>query len=205
MSYNVHSLFLTAQGEGVNLGRVAVFCRFAGCNLWSGLEADRATAVCRFCDTEFVGGTAYADAQALAGAIAATWSGGAAHRFVVFTGGEPLLQLDQPLLAAVRTHGFTIALETNGTLVPPPGIDWVCVSPKAGARLRARAGDELKLVYPQPGMDPAALADLPFQHRWLSPMDGPDLAANTQAAAAYCLAHPAWRLSVQAHKTWNIP
>ncbi len=205
MSYTVHSLFLTAQGEGANLGRAAVFCRFAGCNLWSGLEQDRAAATCRFCDTDFVGGQVYAGAETLADAIAAAWPGGPAHRFVVFTGGEPLLQLDTALLDAVRARGFTTALETNGTLVPPEGLDWVCVSPKAGTRLRTRTGDELKLVYPQPGIDPASLVDLPFRHHWLSPMDGPDLAGNTAAAAAYCLAHPAWRLSVQAHKTWNIP
>ncbi len=211
MAYAVKEIFLTLQGEGAQAGRAAVFCRFAGCNLWSGREQDRAAATCRFCDTEFVGvdgpgGGRFADADALATAIAAAWrSADRASRFVVFTGGEPLLQLDPALLAAVRARGFTTAVETNGTLDVPAGLDWTCVSPKARAPLRLREGDELKLVFPQAGLDPADLADLPFRHRWLQPLDGPDRTANTAAAVAYCLAHPAWRLSVQTHKMIGIP
>lgn len=211
MAYAVKEIFLTLQGEGAQAGRAAVFCRFAGCNLWSGREQDRAAATCRFCDTEFVGvdgpgGGRFADADALATAIAAAWrSADRASRFVVFTGGEPLLQLDPTLLAAVRARGFTTAVETNGTLDVPAGLDWTCVSPKARAPLRLREGDELKLVFPQAGLDPADLADLPFRHRWLQPLDGPDRTANTAAAVAYCLAHPAWRLSVQTHKMIGIP
>ncbi len=211
MAYAVKELFLTLQGEGAQAGRAAVFCRFTGCNLWSGREQDRAAATCRFCDTDFVGangsgGGRFADADALALAIEAAWrSADRASRFVVFTGGEPLLQLDPALLAAVRARGFTTALETNGTLDMPAGVDWTCVSPKAGAALQVRTGDELKLVFPQAGLDPADLAALPFRHRWLQPMDGPDRSANTAAAVAYCLAHPAWRLSVQTHKMIGIP
>ena len=200
MSYIVKELFATLQGEGANMGRAAVFCRFAGCNLWSGREQDRATATCRFCDTDFVGGTRYDTAEALAAAISAASDCG----FVVFTGGEPLLQLDAALTAAVRARGFTIAIETNGTLAVPHGVDWVCVSPKAGAPLVVQTGDEIKIVFPQPGLDLPALAALPFQHRWLSPMDGPDLAANIVSAGAYCLADPTWRLNIQAHKIWGI-
>ena len=177
VSYIVKELFATLQGEGGQMGRVAVFCRFAGCNLWSGREADRDSAVCRFCDTEFVGGTRHADAAALAEAIAATWPGGD-NRFVVFTGGEPMLQLDAPLLAEMRARGFKTAIETNGTLDLVPGLEWVCVSPKAGAPLRVTAGSELKVVYPQHALDLDALAALPFTHRWLSPMDGPARAAE---------------------------
>lgn len=204
MSYVVKELFATLQGEGGQMGRAAVFCRFAGCNLWSGREADRADAVCRFCDTEFVGGARYADAAALGDAIVATWKAGGQNRFVVFTGGEPMLQLDAALLDAVHARGFEAAIETNGTLALVPGLDWVCVSPKAGAPLVVRGGDELKVVFPQPGLDLAALAALPFRHRWLSPMDGPGVAANTQAAAAYCQATPLWRLNIQAHKAWGL-
>lgn len=210
-AYAVKEIFLTLQGEGAHAGRAAVFCRFAGCNLWSGREADRATATCRFCDTDFVGlddptGGRFSDAETLAVAIAAAWrSAEQAERFVVFTGGEPLLQLDAALLDAVGARGFTAAVETNGTLDAPAGLDWICVSPKAGAPLRLRAGDELKLVFPQAGLDPAELIGLPFRHRWLQPMDGPDRAVNTAAAVAYCLAHPAWRLSVQTHKMIGIP
>ncbi len=182
-----------------------MFCRFAGCNLWSGLESDRERAVCRFCDTDFVGtdGTAggrYADANALAAAIEAEWTGGPDNRLVVLTGGEPLLQVDAALTQALHARGFAIAVETNGTQDPPPGLDWVCVSPKAGATLRLTEGDELKLVYPQVGADPASFAALRFQHFLLQPMDGPALAANTRAAIDYCLQHPQWRLSVQTHK-----
>ena len=210
MAYAVKEMFATLQGEGAQVGRASVFCRFAGCNLWSGREQDRAQAVCRFCDTEFVGvdgtgGGRFADAEALADAVAACWQGGPADRYVVFTGGEPLLQLDQALLDAVHGHGFEIAVETNGTLEAAPGIDWVCVSPKHGAAFVQRSGAELKLVFPQAGLDPATLAGLDFRHFWLQPMDGPDRVANTAAAVAYCLAHPRWRLSVQTHKMIGIP
>ncbi len=183
-----------------------MFCRFAGCNLWSGLERDRSSAVCRFCDTDFVGADAgkFAGADALADAIADAWQGGDAHRFVVLTGGEPLLQVDAVLTAALHARGFMIAVETNGTQPAPDGLDWVCVSPKAGAELVLREGDELKLVFPQAGAEPARFAGLRFRHFLLQPMDGPDAAANTQAAIAYCLAHPQWRLSVQTHKMLGL-
>ncbi len=202
MTYTVKEMFLTVQGEGANIGRPAVFVRFAGCNLWSGREEDRATATCKFCDTEFVGGTKWG-ATALAMEAMALFPH--AGRFCVLTGGEPLLQVDATLLRALRANGFQIAVETNGTQFVPSGIDWVCVSPKAGAPLVAAHADELKLVFPQPGLDPADLAFFPAAHRWLSPMAGSDLASNTAAAAAYCLAHPAWRLAIQAHKFWNVP
>jgi 7-carboxy-7-deazaguanine synthase (Cx14CxxC type) len=182
-----------------------VFCRFAGCNLWSGLERDRATAICRFCDTDFVGldgtlGGRYANAPGLAAAIAAQWRGGPDNRLVVLTGGEPLLQVDDALVAALHAQNFRIAVETNGTQAPPDGLDWICVSPKAGTDLLLRAGDELKLVYPQDGAPPEAFAQLAFRHFLLQPMDGPDQARNSAAAIEYCLAHPLWRLSVQTHK-----
>lgn len=210
MSYSVKEIFYTLQGEGLNAGRAAVFCRFAGCNLWSGRASDRAEAVCRFCDTDFVGtdgqgGGRFADAAALAVAILAAWGGGAAHRLVVLTGGEPLLQVDAPLVDALHREGFEIAVETNGTQKPPPGLDWICVSPKQGAPLVLTAGQELKLVYPQPGLDPAALERLAFAHFLLQPMDGPDRARHTEAAIAYCQAHPRWRLSLQTHKFLGIP
>src|ERR1700685_3860804 len=210
MSYAVKELFKTLQGEGAQAGRAAVFCRFAGCNLWSGREADRATAVCQFCDTDFVGtdgpgGGRFDDAEALARAIGNAWAGETRRRFVVFTGGEPLLQLDAALVAAVHARGFEIAVETNGTQEAAAGIDWICVSPKAGTPLRLRRGHELKLVYPQPGLDPAELRTLAFDHFWLPHMDGPDRAPNTLAAIDYCLAHPGWRLSVQMHKLVGIP
>ncbi|NOG69527.1 7-carboxy-7-deazaguanine synthase [Roseicella sp. DB1501] len=210
MSYAVKEIFPTLQGEGGQAGRAAVFCRFAGCNLWSGREEDRAAAVCRFCDTDFVGldgegGGRFADAAALAAAILAAWRGGAEGRHVVFTGGEPLLQLDPPLIAAMHDAGFAISVESNGTIAPPPGIDWLCVSPKAGAPLRATRGEELKLVYPQPGLLPEAVAHLDFRHFFLQPMDGSDRAAHTAAAVAYCLRHPRWRLSLQTHKLIGIP
>jgi 7-carboxy-7-deazaguanine synthase (Cx14CxxC type) len=188
-----------------------VFCRFAGCNLWTGREEDRAKAVCQFCDTDFVGtdgegGGRFADAQALADAIERAWgSADRASRFVVFTGGEPLLQLDEDLLAAVGARGFTRAVETNGTLTAPEGLDWICVSPKAGADLVQTSGDELKLVYPQAGIAPESVAGLDFAQFFLQPMDGPAREANTQAAIAYCLAHPQWRLSLQTHKITGIP
>jgi 7-carboxy-7-deazaguanine synthase len=210
MTYSVKELFKTLQGEGAQAGRAAVFCRFAGCNLWSGREEDRAEAVCRFCDTDFVGtdgdgGGKFQGAAALAEAIARTWDGPAARRYVVFTGGEPLLQLDPALIAAVHAQGFEIAVETNGTLEPPPGIDWVCVSPKADAPFVLKAGNELKLVFPQDGIDPAGLQTLKFDHFWVQPMDGPARAANTEAAVAFCLANPIWRLSLQTHKVIGIP
>ena len=210
MAYAVKEIFKTLQGEGAQAGRVAVFCRFAGCNLWTGREEDRAGAVCRFCDTDFVGtdgpgGGRFAAAEALAAVIDETWGGDAPQRFVVFTGGEPLLQLDPALIDAVHGLGFEIAVETNGTQEPADGIDWLCVSPKAGAPLRVRRGHELKLVYPQEGLDPAELASLRFDHFWLQPMDGPDRLANTVSAITYCLSHPRWRLSVQMHKLVGIP
>jgi 7-carboxy-7-deazaguanine synthase len=208
--YTVKEIFKTLQGEGAQAGRTAVFCRFAGCNLWSGREDDRATAVCRFCDTDFVGtdglgGGRFDSAQALALAIERAWAGEEPRRFIVFTGGEPLLQLDASLVAAVHERGFEVAVETNGTQDAVAGIDWLCVSPKAGAPLRLRRGHELKLVYPQAGIDPAELRALAFDHFWLQPMDGPDRAANTRAAIDYCLSHPGWRLSVQMHKLIGIP
>ena len=211
MAYAVKEMFLTLQGEGAQAGRAAVFCRFAGCNLWSGREDDRADAQCRFCDTDFVGmdgegGGRFADATELAGAIARTWGKGAPERrFVVFTGGEPLLQLDAPLVDAVHALGFEIAVETNGTVAAPDGIDWICMSPKAGTELKLRHGQELKLVFPQAGLDPEALAGLDFTHFFLQPMDGPDRLRNTEAAVAYCLSHPRWRLSLQTHKMIGIP
>jgi 7-carboxy-7-deazaguanine synthase len=210
MSYAVKEIFKTLQGEGAQAGRAAVFCRFSGCNLWSGREQDRASAVCRFCDTDFVGmdghgGGRFADAEGLAFAIAAAWGAEERHRYVVFTGGEPLLQLDAGLVEAVHRRGFEIAIETNGTLLPPAPLDWVCVSPKAGANLNLQEGDELKLVYPQAGLDPESLSGLPFRHFFLQPMDGLEREANVQAAIAYCLAHPRWRLSLQTHKIIGIP
>jgi 7-carboxy-7-deazaguanine synthase (Cx14CxxC type) len=207
--YAVKEIFLTLQGEGAQAGHAAVFCRFAGCNLWNGLERDRATAICQFCDTEFVGtdgdgGGKFETANALAHAIESKWQGGADNRLTVLTGGEPLLQVDQALTAALHARGFRIAVETNGTRPPPPGLDWICVSPKAGAPITLCAGDELKLVFPQPGADPALFAAANFRHFLLQPMDGPDVQANTAAAIAYCLAHPQWRLSVQTHKVLGL-
>ena len=210
MVYTVKEIFKTLQGEGAQAGRAAVFCRFAGCNLWSGREQDRGAAICRFCDTDFLGsdgpgGGRFDTAEQLARAIERSWVGARERRFVVFTGGEPLLQLDAAAIDAVHALGFEVAIETNGTLDPVAGIDWICVSPKAGAPLRLRAGHELKLVYPQTDLDPAALRSLAFDHFWLQPMDGPERAANTAAAIDYCLSHPGWRLSVQMHKLVGIP
>jgi 7-carboxy-7-deazaguanine synthase len=204
-SYAVKEIFLTLQGEGMQAGRPAVFCRFAGCNLWSGREEDRAAAVCWFCDTDFVGvdgdgGGRFQEAPLLAAAVERRWKGGADQRLVVLTGGEPLLQVDAALIAALHARGFRIAVETNGTMPAPPGLDWVCVSPKAGAQLAQCSGDELKLVFPQAGLSPGVFESLDFRHFLLQPMDGPDRDANTEAAIAYCLAHPQWRLSVQTHK-----
>jgi 7-carboxy-7-deazaguanine synthase (Cx14CxxC type) len=209
MTYTVKEIFYTLQGEGRNAGRAAVFCRFAGCNLWSGREADRSSAICTFCDTDFigtdgVGGGKFATAEDLVAAIATMWRGDA-KRFVVCTGGEPLLQLDAALISELHANGFEIAIETNGTLEPPAGIDWICVSPKAGAPLALERGNELKLVYPQPGAEPERFEALNFDHFLLQPMDGPARDQNTVAATAYCLAHPRWRLSLQTHKMIGIP
>ncbi|MEO1251659.1 MAG: 7-carboxy-7-deazaguanine synthase [Pseudomonadota bacterium] len=211
MTYSVKELFYTLQGEGAQAGRPAVFLRFAGCNLWSGLERDRAGAVCNFCDTDFVGtdgpgGGKFGDAQALADAVAAKWPrNGAAAPYVVCTGGEPLLQLDAALIDALHGRGFEIAIETNGTIPAPDGIDWICVSPKADAPLKQRAGDELKLVYPQVAARPEAFEMLAFDFFYLQPMDGPSLAENTAAAIDFCKRRPQWRLSVQSHKILGIP
>jgi 7-carboxy-7-deazaguanine synthase (Cx14CxxC type) len=210
MSYAVKELFLTLQGEGTQTGMRAVFCRFAGCNLWSGRESDRATAVCRFCDTDFVGtdgpgGGKFAEAEALADAIAACWGPEPSHRLVVMTGGEPLLQLDAALIDALHARAFRIAVETNGTIPAPAGIDWLCVSPKAGADTVQRSGDELKLVFPQPDLLPEAVAGWDFRHFFVQPMDGPAQAENIEAAIQWCLANPGWRLSLQTHKVTGIP
>ncbi len=209
MAYAIKEIFLTLQGEGMQAGRLAVFCRFAGCNLWSGREVDRATAVCNFCDTEFVGtdgsgGGRFADAEAVAARINDIWGDRGAQRFVVCTGGEPLLQLDPPLIEALHGLGFEIAVETNGTIAAPPGLDWICVSPKAGAPLVQTRGDELKLVVPQPALDRDALARLDFRYFLLQPMDGPDRDANARLAIALCHAEPPWRLSLQSHKMIGI-
>ena len=214
MAYQVKEIYYTLQGEGAQSGRAAVFCRFAGCNLWSGHEADRSTAVCRFCDTDFVGtdgpgGGEFTSSEDLATAIARAWPAGAkasagSRPLVVFTGGEPLLQLDEPLIATLRERGFEVAVETNGTLAAPAGIDWVCVSPKAGAALRIIAGDELKLIFPQPGAAPEDFEQFDFHHFYLQPMDGPEAAENTRRTVAYCLAHPRWRISLQTHKILGI-
>jgi 7-carboxy-7-deazaguanine synthase (Cx14CxxC type) len=209
VSYAVKEIFLTLQGEGAHAGRAAVFCRFSGCNLWSGREQDRAAATCRFCDTDFVGtdgtlGGRYESAEQLADAVLGQWIGTTSDRYVVLTGGEPLLQLDAALITALHQRGFSIGVETNGTIAPPDGIDWLCVSPKAGAELRVRQGHELKLVYPQVDADPADFAALAFERFSLQPMDGPDAADNTTRAINYCLRHPQWRLSLQTHKTLGI-
>ncbi|WP_448660133.1 7-carboxy-7-deazaguanine synthase [Sphingomonas sp. CJ99] len=209
MVYAVKEMFLTLQGEGVQAGRRAVFVRFAGCNLWSGREQDRASAVCRFCDTEFVGtdgdgGGKFADADALAGAVAAHWGVGAAGRFVVLTGGEPMLQVDAALVAALHARGFMVAIETNGTLPVEPGIDWVCVSPKAGSIVVQQSGNELKLVWPQPGSDVDAMEAWAFDHFLVQPMDDARGAANVEAAVAMAMARPKWRLSLQNHKALGL-
>jgi 7-carboxy-7-deazaguanine synthase len=207
--YAVKEIFLTLQGEGAQTGRPAVFCRFAGCNLWSGREQDRADATCKFCDTDFVGtdgtkGGRYVTAAELADAIAGEWGAGTESRFTVLTGGEPLLQIDTELLDALHERGFEVAVETNGTLEAPSGLDWICVSPKAGAELRLKSGHELKLVYPQEGARPEDFAALDFDHFSLQPMDGPDVRENTKRAIDYCVKHPQWRLSLQTHKVLGI-
>jgi 7-carboxy-7-deazaguanine synthase (Cx14CxxC type) len=207
--YAVKEIFLTLQGEGMQAGRPAVFCRFAGCNLWSGREQDRHEAVCRFCDTDFVGtdgtkGGRYRDAQSLTNAIVSEWTAGAAHRLCVLTGGEPLLQVDDALVRALHESGFRIAIETNGTLPAVAGIDWVCVSPKSNAELAITRGHELKLVYPQPEAPPERFEAMEFDNFLLQAMDGPDVIEHTRQAIAYCLAHPKWRLSVQTHKHLGI-
>ena len=210
MSYTVKEIFYTLQGEGRNAGRAAVFCRFAGCNLWSGRESDRQTAICTFCDTDFVGtngegGGRFESGLSLAETIAGKWPADAGgRRLVVLTGGEPLLQVDTGLLDALRAKDFEIAVETNGTITPPTGIDWFCVSPKANTKLVVTFGNELKLVFPQPGVDPASFEVLSFDHFLLSPMDGPMTRENTQAAVTYCLQHPRWRLNLQTHKFLGI-
>ncbi len=212
MTYRVKEIYYTLQGEGTQVGRAAVFCRFTGCNLWTGREKDRARAVCRFCDTDFIGtdgpgGGRFATARDLAAAVARAWENGRsrqAGRFVVCTGGEPLLQLDRLAVEALHAAGFEVAVETNGTRQPPVGLDWVCVSPKAGAPLRLTRGDELKLVFPQVGAPPQLFEDLGIARLLLQPMDGPDREKNTQLAVGYCLAHPRWRLSLQTHKYLGI-
>jgi 7-carboxy-7-deazaguanine synthase (Cx14CxxC type) len=209
MTYQVKEIYYTLQGEGAHAGRPAVFLRFAGCNLWSGREEDRDSAVCRFCDTDFVGtdgsgGGKFETAQDLGDAIAQEWGDGADNRLVVLTGGEPLLQVDEPLLECLHAEKFEVAIETNGTLAAPAGIDWICVSPKAGAPLVQTRGDELKLVYPQVGARPRDFEALDFAHFLLQPMDGPQIAENTAAAIDYCMSHPRWRLSVQTHKAIGI-
>jgi len=210
MAYSVKEIFYTLQGEGAQAGRAAVFCRFAGCNLWSGREVDRAEAICRFCDTDFigtdgVGGGKFQTADDLARAIDDTWIGLSGRKFVVLTGGEPLLQLDSHLLVAIKNHEFEIAIETNGTIVVPAGVDWICVSPKAGTQLVQTSGQELKLVYPQPETKPEDFEHLHFQHFFLQPMDGPDRVRNTELVVAYCLENPRWRVSLQTHKLMGIP
>jgi 7-carboxy-7-deazaguanine synthase len=211
MTYSVKEIYYTLQGEGAQTGRAAVFLRFAGCNLWSGLEQDRAGATCQFCDTDFVGtdgpgGGKFPDAASLAKAVASAWPNGERGKpYVVCTGGEPLLQIDEGLIAALHASGFEIGVETNGTQLPPPGLDWICVSPKANAEQILARGDELKLIYPQDGAPPEKFAGQDFRHFFLQPMDNASRAANTEAATAYCLAHPQWRLSLQTHKLLGIP
>ena len=210
--YTIKEIFYTLQGEGANAGRPAVFCRFSGCNLWSGREADRADAVCTFCDTDFVGvgpdGGRFATAHALADAVSARWPWSAssgARPLVVCTGGEPLLQLDDAAVAALHAAGFEVAVETNGTRLAPTGLDWICVSPKSTAPLVLTSGNELKLVFPQADAPPDRFESLAFDHFYLQPMDGPDREANTEAAVRYCLAHPRWKMSLQTHKLLGIP
>lgn len=209
MTYSVKEIFYTLQGEGRRAGRPAVFCRFAGCNLWTGREEDRAKAICQFCDTDFVGtngtlGGKFETASSLAEVVAAQWPIGWGHRYVVLTGGEPLLQVDTTLIDALHAQSFEIAVETNGSVMAPPGIDWICVSPKAGAPWVQRRGHELKLAYPQPGLLPECVADMQFDHYLIQPIDGPFRVANTRAAVAWCQANPVWNLSIQTHKALEI-
>lgn len=209
MVYSVKEMFLTLQGEGAHAGRPAVFCRFSGCNLWTGREEDRLSAECRFCDTDFIGqngqnGGKFKSAEDLAQALKRFWPMGQSFAYVVFTGGEPLLQLDAPLIDHMHALGFEVAVETNGTIAAPPHIDWICVSPKVGTVLKQKSGNELKLVYPQTGMDPQLMEELAFDHFWLQPMDGPHKNEYTQMAVQYCLARPRWRLSLQTHKLIGI-
>ncbi|OWR00975.1 7-carboxy-7-deazaguanine synthase [Sphingopyxis witflariensis] len=209
MTYAVKEIFLTLQGEGAQAGRRAVFCRFAGCNLWTGREVDRAKAVCKFCDTDFVGtdgtlGGKYADAAALAAVIAENWGEGFDDRYVVLTGGEPMLQVDEALIEALHREGFTVAIESNGTLAVPRSIDWICISPKAGSELVQLSGDELKLVWPQPGSDVERLAELDFEHRLVQPLDDPNAADNVQRCIDLVMDDPRWRLSLQAHKSLGL-
>jgi 7-carboxy-7-deazaguanine synthase (Cx14CxxC type) len=210
MAYIVKEIYPTLQGEGANTGRAAVLCRFAGCNLWSGREKDRATATCTFCDTQFLGtdgpnGGRFATAAELADTVASVWGEGSDERFVVCTGGEPLLQLDADLISRLHEHGFRIAIETNGTILAPAGVDWVCVSPKAGAPMRLRSGDELKIVYPQQGLDPCDYEHLSFEHFFLQPMDCGPSEDHVPATVDYCRRHPRWRISLQTHKLLGIP
>jgi 7-carboxy-7-deazaguanine synthase (Cx14CxxC type) len=209
VGYSVKEIFKTLQGEGAHSGRAAVFCRFTGCNLWSGREADRASAVCTFCDTDFVGmdgtgGGRFTSAGVLADAVEREWNGSRSRRYVVLTGGEPLLQVDKALIDALHDRGFEVGVETNGTQAPPPGLDWICVSPKSGADIVLREGNELKLVYPQPGLEPTQFEGLAFDHFFLQPMDLPTANDNLAAAIAYCTSHPHWRLSLQSHKMIGI-
>ena len=211
MTYAVKEIYFTLQGEGANMGRAAVFCRFAGCNLWSGQEEDRASAVCKFCDTEFVGvdgvnGGKYRSAEGLAAQIEQVWSAkDASRRFVVCTGGEPLLQMDSALIGALHLRGIEIAVETNGTIAAPSGLDWICVSPKAGSTVVQKSGDELKLVFPQSSAEPNKFEHWDFEHFFLQPMNGPQIGENTRLAVQYCMEHPKWRLSLQTHKFISIP
>lgn len=213
MGYRIKEIYYTIQGEGAHTGRPAVFCRFAGCNLWSGREEDRSTAICNFCDTDFYGtdgpgGGIFPTAEDVARAVVSRWplqDGTESRPFVVCTGGEPLLQLDEALVEGLHRRGMEVAVETNGTVAAPPGIDWLCVSPKAGSSLALRAGDELKLIYPQPGADPHRFASLAFRHFFLQPMDGPEREKNTASAIQYCLEHPHWKLSLQTHKFLGLP
>lgn len=209
MSYKVKEIFFTLQGEGAQSGRPAVFCRFSGCNLWSGREEDRSKAICQFCDTDFWGtdglnGGRYS-APELAGKVASLWPAPSGQRYVVCTGGEPLLQLDEPLIAAFHAQGFEVAVETNGTIEAPKGLDWICVSPKAGSEIVLQKGHELKLVFPQPGAEPPLFEHWDFDYFYLQPMDSPQKEENTRLTLAYCMAHPQWRLSLQTHKLLNIP
>jgi len=211
MSYSIKEIYLTLQGEGAQSGRPAVFCRFAGCNLWNGIEQDRQTAICQFCDTDFLGtdgpgGGTFETAENLVESALRLWPNrSSGKKYVVCTGGEPLLQLDENLVESFHAKGFEVGVETNATLTPPEGIDWICVSPKKGTKLKITHGDELKLVYPQRGAEPELYEEFEFEHFFLQPMDGPELEANTSLAIDYCLSHPQWKLSLQTHKFLGLP